>query len=60
MIVRVINNPCKKAGFIANEAKISVDQDLPNFFRAVKFTEREEAICTHMYFNDNYGLSLLN
>jgi len=53
------NGPCRKVGWIPTDPKISVDQNLPNFFRAVKFTEREEALATHHYFKDNYGLNLL-
>jgi len=49
-----------KCGFSLSTKDINVDEDLPNFFEAIKFSQANELIHEFHNMRDNYGFEIYN
>lgn len=50
----------QELGFTQDATPLTVDEDLPNFFKAVKNSERDWYLKEHYYFESNYNLSIIS
>jgi predicted PP-loop superfamily ATPase len=54
------NDLLSKFGFGFTDVEIEVDENLPNFFNAVKLSEREFITKENSYYKANYAMPLLS
>ena len=48
----------QRFGFTMQKERISVDEDLPNFFEAIKLRQADEIVCEYQNIKDRYGLEI--
>jgi len=49
-----------RCGFSLSGKDINVDEDLPNFFEAIKFSQADELIQEFYNMRENYGFEIYN
>jgi hypothetical protein len=63
LLLGVLEFCCKenleKWGFTTKFARIQVDEDLPDFFEAIKSSEKDWALTEHYYYKENYGMNMI-
>lgn len=52
--------PLKKYGFSFSSNKIDVDENLPNFFNAIRLSEADWIVEENKYYNERYGLKFID
>ena len=55
IIMIVASGWMKKAGFTLGQKDIEIDEDLPNFFKAVSLSQANEVVERDKYIKETYG-----
>lgn len=60
LLQSIFTETLKKWGFSFSATEIEVDENLPNFFEAVKLSEADWIVEENKYYNDRYELQVIN
>jgi len=56
VFTKVFNSYLMQWGFSLQAKKISVDEDLPNFFHCVKLSQADEMVVEQKNMRENFGI----